>query len=208
MLSRAFVHDANQCLHVIRLAAEAMALESKEGRLSPERLDKRVDAILGQVEHLTTLIGGMAEPAPLPLPSAPFVTAPLQDADLAAPMILVVEDEVLAALMLADDLQQRGFDVRVAHDGREAADLCHATIFDAIVTDIRMPRMDGIELLRELDQLQPETPVIVVSGHLPPDQVALLPESVVEVLRKPFAPAQVANILAKVLPVPQLQGGS
>lgn len=56
MLTRAFVHDANQSLHVIRLAAEALALEHGDGRLSAERLQKRVTAILTQVEHLTELI--------------------------------------------------------------------------------------------------------------------------------------------------------
>lgn len=56
MLTRAFVHDANQSLHVIRLAAEALALEHEDGRLSAERLHKRVAAILTQVEHLTELV--------------------------------------------------------------------------------------------------------------------------------------------------------
>ncbi|MCA1907497.1 MAG: hypothetical protein LDL39_03960 [Magnetospirillum sp.] len=56
MLTRAFVHDANQSLHVIRLAAEALALEHGDGRLSAERLQKRVAAILTQVEHLTELV--------------------------------------------------------------------------------------------------------------------------------------------------------
>lgn len=56
MLTRAFVHDANQSLHVIRLAAEALVLEHGDGRLSAERLQKRVSAILAQVEHLTELV--------------------------------------------------------------------------------------------------------------------------------------------------------
>ncbi|OJX76772.1 hypothetical protein [Magnetospirillum sp. 64-120] len=56
MLTRTFVHDANQSLHVIRLAAEALAFEHGDGRLSAERLQKRVAAILSQVDHLTDLV--------------------------------------------------------------------------------------------------------------------------------------------------------
>jgi len=56
MLTRAFVHDANQSLHVIRLAAEALAMEHSDGRLSGERLSKRIAAILTQVDHLTELV--------------------------------------------------------------------------------------------------------------------------------------------------------
>ena len=58
MVTRAFIHDANQSLHIIRLAAEALAFEQNEGRLSPERLHKRIDAILSQVDHLTDLVAG------------------------------------------------------------------------------------------------------------------------------------------------------
>ena len=205
MLSSAFVHYANQCLHVIRLAAVALALENGDGRLCPERLNKRLDTILGQVDQLTALIGGMAPPAAAP--SVATRPAPPRETESPAPLVLVVEDEVLAALMLADHLQQTGYEVHVAHDGEEAAALCRHTIFDAIVTDIRMPRMDGIELLRHLAESQSETPVIVVSGHLAADQAAALPDSVVEVVRKPFPPARIADALAKVLLVPQSHGG-
>ena len=206
MLSRAFVHDANQCLHVIRLAAETLALESGDGRLDPERLHKRVDVILSQVEHLTALIGGVAAPPAAMAAFSPAVPTAAGQAQ-SPPLVLVVEDEVLSALMLADHLQQGGYEVHVAHDGEEAVGLCRHTIFDAIVTDIRMPRMDGVELLKHLEELQPETPVVVVSGHLAADQAATLPDSVIDVVRKPFPPSRIADTLAKVLHAPQLDGG-
>ncbi|MGE4281039.1 MAG: hypothetical protein AB7G62_15730 [Magnetospirillum sp.] len=60
MVTRAFIHDANQSLHIIRLAAEALAFEQSEGRLAPERLNKRINAILSQVEHLTDLVAGQS----------------------------------------------------------------------------------------------------------------------------------------------------
>lgn len=192
MLSRAFVHDANQCLHVIRLAAESLSLDDNDGRLTPERLRKRVDTILGQVDHLTALIGGAAVPR---TPVEPHQE--IHDNPHGA-LILLVDDEVLAALMLADHLQQQGYAVDVAHDGQEAFDLCHKNVYDAVVTDIRMPRMDGMELIRRLHDLQPGTPVIVASGHVRSGHAEDFPDSVAQVIGKPFSPSQISEALAKL----------
>lgn len=57
---RTFVHDINESLHVIRLAAEATRFEQAEQRLTAERLDQRLQTILDQVQHLTALVGQMA----------------------------------------------------------------------------------------------------------------------------------------------------
>jgi CheY-like chemotaxis protein len=197
MLSRAFVHDANQCLHVIRLAAESLSLDDKDGRLTPERLRKRIDTILGQVDHLTALIGGAAVPRTPVQPQQPEFQDHSQ-----APLILLVDDEVLAALMLADHLQQQGYAVDVAHDGQEAFDLCHQHVYDAVVTDIRMPRMDGMELIGRLHDLQPGTPVIVASGHVRSGHAESFPDSVAQVIGKPFSPAQISEALTKLAILP------
>lgn len=196
MLSRAFVHDANQCLHIIRLAAESLTLDQGDGRLTTERLDKRVSTILGQVEQLTQLIGNSPAPAEaVHLPQdAMTVTG--------SPLILLADDEVLAAMMLADHLQQRGYGVHLAHDGQEAFELCHKNVYDAVVTDIRMPRMDGMELIHHLEELQPGTPVIVASGHIRSNEGTRFPDSVVQLVGKPFSPSQISDALAKVLAVP------
>lgn len=197
MLSRAFVHDANQCLHVIRLAAESLSLDDTDGRLTPERLRKRIDTILDQVDHLTALIGGAAAP-----PSPVLPQQPERLDNPSAPQILLVDDEVLAALMLADHLQQRGYGVDVAHDGQEAFDLCHQHVYDAVVTDIRMPRMDGMDLIRHLHDLQPGTPVIVASGHVRSGHAEDFPDSVAQVIGKPFSPTQISEALAKLAILP------
>ena len=201
MLSRAFVHDANQYLHIIRLAAESLALDHGEGRLTAERLDKRISTILGQVEHLTQLIGNTSVPTEaVPLPQD-VMTAPT------SPLILLADDEVLAAMMLADHLQQRGYGVHLAHDGQEAFELCHKNVYDAVVTDIRMPRMDGMELIHHLEELQPGTPVIIASGHIRSSESALFPDSVVQLVGKPFSPSQISDALAKALASPLDSGG-
>lgn len=196
MPSRAFIHDVNQCLHVIRLAAESLSLEHREGRLEAEKLDKRLRAILTQVDALSALMD--QRPPQRHTPDQIFTDNRHQGGD--GPTILVVEDEVLAAMMLAEHLHLRGYDVHVAHDGQEALTLCHRTVFDAVITDIRMPRLDGGALIRQLDVLQPGTPIIVASGHIRDSQTEPFPANVIAVVGKPFSPSRISDILASAIP--------
>jgi len=81
--------------------------------------------------------------------------------------ILVVEDEVEAARALADFLKDEGFQVTVAHNGREGLETYRAMRPDIVITDIRMPGMDGAELIRALRTERADLPIIAVTGHLP-----------------------------------------
>jgi len=76
--------------------------------------------------------------------------------------------------------------VDTAYDGLEAYELCQNHVYDAVITDVRMPRMTGRELIAKLADLQPGTPVIVVTGHLKESNAADLGDNVVALLAKPF----------------------
>ncbi|EWY37569.1 regulator [Skermanella stibiiresistens SB22] len=80
--------------------------------------------------------------------------------------ILVVDDEVIAAMALESVLQRRGFRVTLAGDGQEAWDIWQRDGADAVVTDLKMPRMTGDELAARLRVAAPSLPVIVASGYL------------------------------------------
>ena len=80
--------------------------------------------------------------------------------------VLVVDDEVLAAMALQSVLQRRGFRVSVAGDGQQALEIWNRDPADAVVTDLRMPRMTGDELAARLRALAPLLPLIVASGYL------------------------------------------
>ncbi|QQP90792.1 response regulator [Skermanella sp. TT6] len=80
--------------------------------------------------------------------------------------ILVVDDEVLAAMAMEHVLQRRGFRVSRAGDGQEAWDIWERDGADAVVTDLKMPRMTGDELAARLRVAAPRLPVIVASGYL------------------------------------------
>lgn len=100
--------------------------------------------------------------------------------------ILLVDDEALSVMMVSEFLHRQGYQVDTAYDGLEAYELCQNHVYHAVITDIRMPRMTGHELIAKLEELQPGTPVIVVTGHLKESSVGALGSNVVALLAKPF----------------------
>ncbi len=79
--------------------------------------------------------------------------------------ILIVDDETPIRRTLRDILEFEGYEVDEAVDGLDCVAKVQKEKYDVIITDIKMPRMDGIEALERLQILSPETPVIMVSGH-------------------------------------------
>ncbi len=93
--------------------------------------------------------------------------------------VLLVEDEELVAELFAETLLEDGHDVVTAGDGEEALALFHEAKaqgrpYDVVVTDMRMPRMDGMTLTIRLRKERPKLPVVVVSGYAPPEQFSAL----------------------------------
>lgn len=78
--------------------------------------------------------------------------------------ILLVEDENLLRESLAELLREERYDVVEANNGRQAYDMAIERGFDLVVTDIRMPEMDGMELLGHLQRIAPQTPVVVITA--------------------------------------------
>ena len=67
--------------------------------------------------------------------------------------LLIVDDSTSMRQMVAFALSSGGYSVEQAEDGQAALDIAKGQRFDAVVTDVNMPRMDGIELIRQLRQL-------------------------------------------------------
>lgn len=79
--------------------------------------------------------------------------------------VLLVDDEVSFLEALAERLRIRGLEVVCATSGREALNAVEEQIFDAVVLDLSMPGLDGIETLRRLRQMRPELQVMILSGR-------------------------------------------
>jgi DNA-binding NtrC family response regulator len=78
--------------------------------------------------------------------------------------VLVVDDEAGFRDLLRWELSGLGIDVETADNGMQAIELARKTKFDVVITDISMPKMDGIKLLEEIKKIAPETEVIVATG--------------------------------------------
>ncbi len=86
--------------------------------------------------------------------------------------VLLVDDEVDFVEVLADRLEARGLSVTRAHNGREALEAARGLTFDAIVLDMAMPGMDGIETLEGLLEINPDLQVILLTGKATLEQAA------------------------------------
>lgn len=82
------------------------------------------------------------------------------------PRVLIVDDEPAIRRAFSRILSERGVEVHVAEDGLRAEQLIGVQVepFDAIVTDISMPHIDGIELLHRIRQIDPDVPVLLITG--------------------------------------------
>ena len=79
--------------------------------------------------------------------------------------VLIVDDEEMVRNFLVSVLFKQGQNCQTARDGLEALEKIKNNSFDAVVTDIVMPRMDGITLTQETVKLYPDLPILVITGH-------------------------------------------
>jgi two-component system, response regulator PdtaR len=118
--------------------------------------------------------------------------------DSAAKTILVVEDDVLIRLSIADDLMAAGFVVVQAASADEALKILHKPIdLNLVMTDIRMPgSLDGLALAGRVRTAWPELKIVVLSGDLP----AAPPLDVADAfLHKPYDPSAILAVLKQLL---------
>ena len=78
--------------------------------------------------------------------------------------VLIIDDEALIRRAMADYLADCGYETVTASDGAEGLAKAQSEKFDIVLVDLRMPRMDGLEVISTLKSAQPELPIVVVSG--------------------------------------------
>jgi DNA-binding NtrC family response regulator len=101
--------------------------------------------------------------------------------------VLIVDDEVNIRRVLAAMLKREGYEVTTAADGEQALAVLHKTPVHVVVTDLVMPRVGGMELLRRVGVDFPDVPVIVITAHGSVDSaVAALKAGAFDYITKPF----------------------
>jgi excisionase family DNA binding protein len=86
-------------------------------------------------------------------------------APVGRPRVLVVDDEEGIRDLLSKTLALADYEVDLAHDGRTALDRLRLIQYDLLITDLRMPGVDGLTVIREARRLKAELPVIIITGY-------------------------------------------
>jgi DNA-binding NtrC family response regulator len=114
--------------------------------------------------------------------------------------ILVVDDEPNLRRVLSAQLVRDGYDVHTAEDGEQALGILGEHHVDHVITDLRMPKVDGMELLRRALAMDPELPVVMITAHGTVDNaVEALKTGAFDYITKPFDQAEVRVIVKKAL---------
>ncbi len=116
--------------------------------------------------------------------------------------ILVVDDDFAMRTALSESLESCGFDVEMAEDGVIALQKFRKGSFALVITDLRIPRMTGIDLLRSVKKISPNIPVIIVSAYgTVQNAVEAMKEGAEEFLLKPFSLDELETRVRNVLMV-------
>ncbi|MBW1740440.1 MAG: sigma-54-dependent Fis family transcriptional regulator [Deltaproteobacteria bacterium] len=115
-------------------------------------------------------------------------------------IILIVEDEDIARKNLEHILKKEGYDVVSVNSGMKALELLKSRTFDLVITDLRMKKVDGMEVLEKSRELQPLTEVIMITGYATVDSaVKAMKEGAYHYIAKPYRIDEVRKIAREAL---------
>ena len=112
--------------------------------------------------------------------------------------ILVVDDDKIMLNLLYNTFKKTGQNVETAEDGQQAVNILRKKTFDIVITDLNMPRMDGISLLKTIRRDQPQIIVIVITGFASLDTAMIaIKEGAYDYITKPFQIEEVLHAVAR-----------
>ena len=121
--------------------------------------------------------------------------------------ILIVDDEDFMRGAVLEVLRRANHVAMTASSAKEAIDIVSNRSFSVIITDVKMPGMNGVELFRELKKRHPETSVIIMTGFPDlEDAVEVIKEGAVDYLQKPFPPDRLVELVNQFIEVPDNRG--
>ncbi len=135
-------------------------------------------------------------------PARPVASTPRPETarSTVPPRILVVDDEASIRELLSKTLALAEYEVHVAPDGPSALERLRLAPYDLLITDLKMPGMDGLTLIREARRLKPDLPVIIITGYsTEASAIEAINLGVSGYLTKPFRVPRVLAAAAKAL---------
>jgi DNA-binding NtrC family response regulator len=124
------------------------------------------------------------------------------------PCILIVDDERNIRITLQETLAPLGAEIDLAADGREALEAVRLRPADVILLDLKMPEMGGMEFLRSLEEVSPQSRVIIITAHgSVEDAVTATKLGAIDFIQKPFSGAEIRSLVQHVLERERLDPG-
>jgi two-component system, NtrC family, response regulator AtoC len=121
--------------------------------------------------------------------------------------VLIVDDEPNLRKILSAQLTRDGYDVLTAEDGEQGLHLLREHHIDLVITDLKMPKVDGMTLLKRALEIEAELPVVLITAHGTIDTaVEALKRGAFDFVTKPFDKDEVRQIVAKALKTRELRG--
>jgi putative nucleotidyltransferase with HDIG domain len=116
------------------------------------------------------------------------------------PRVLVVDDEKFIRDILADFLGMEGYYVRTAEDGSSAVSELSRTNYDMVISDLKMPRMGGLELLKEVSRAHPDTLTVIMTGFGTVETaIDAMKRGAYDYILKPFKVEEIVHIVQRGL---------
>ncbi len=114
--------------------------------------------------------------------------------------VLVIDDEAIVRVSCQRVLEPEGFEVDVTARGDEALEMMQSKQYDVVLTDLKMPDMDGLEVLKEIKKRWPEVQVIIITGYgTISTAVQAIKLGAYDYIEKPFTPEDILNVVKKAL---------
>ncbi|MEW6349708.1 MAG: sigma-54 dependent transcriptional regulator [Thermodesulfobacteriota bacterium] len=116
------------------------------------------------------------------------------------PKILIVDDEEMALTNLEHVLKKQGYDITTADNGPKGLNLIKTNSFDVVLTDLKMPKVDGMQILEECRQRHPGTEVVMITGYATVDSaIEAMKKGAYHYVSKPYRIDAVRKTVAEAL---------
>src|SRR4030042_7041946 len=123
-----------------------------------------------------------------------------EEAKVFSPRILVVDDESIVCESCQRILQEEAYEVESALSGQEAFEKMRANPFDIVITDLKMPGIDGMEVLNTFHKEYPDTIIIMITGFSTVETaVEAMKLGAFDYIPKPFTPDEVTIVVKKAM---------
>jgi len=114
--------------------------------------------------------------------------------------ILVVDDEEIIRALIKETVEELGHRVALARTSSKALELVKQQDFDLVFLDLKLPKLDGAELFRQIKTIKPKLPVIIITGYPDSDMMArALAHGPFGLMNKPFSESDIITVVSNFL---------